>query len=331
MPQDHDEPVQLPLKLRAALETLADDLLKGQCLIFLGAGASIDRESAEDLPTGEELSKTLAAKCELEWNRYVPLSTTAFYYESFFTRKNLNAFLKEQIEKPGIEPSRTIRTLVEIVEILEQKGQPVFILTTNYDRHFETAYQQRMKRSPHVIIYRGAEDPNLLNAQLHEGLDTDPRYWYPTKAGAYLYKMHGCISQADPSSDERSLVVTEEDYINFLANTMSEDPKKWLANVVCGRIALSTILFIGYSLSDWNFRVIFKATAERAHHRRSYAVQYFSPSADRLARQREEDRWQTSVDFWSAKNVRVIDADAAAFTGHLLGAVRAAAGVGVLV
>jgi SIR2-like domain len=331
MPQDQDGPVRLPLKLRAQLETLAGDLLKGECLIFLGAGASVDRASAEDLPTGEELSKALAAKCEMEWHRYVPLSTTAFYYESFFTRKNLNAFLKEQIEKPGIEPSRTIRTLIEIVEILEQRAQPVFVITTNYDRHFETAYRERLNRDPHVIVYRGAEDPNLLNVQLHEGLDVDPQYWHPAWPGAYLYKMHGCISRADPRADEHSLVVTEEDYINFLANALSEDPKKWLAHEVRGRIALSTVLFIGYSLSDWNFRVIFKATAERSHHRTSYAVQYFSPPSDPLAREREEERWQTSVEFWSRKNVAVINADAAAFMGHLLSAVRAAAGVGALV
>jgi len=329
MPQDQETAVQFPVKYRAQLETLATDLLKGECLIFLGAGASVDRASTEDLPTGEELSKILAEKCNLEWHRYVPLSTTAFYYEFFFTRRKLNALLKAQIEKPGIEPSRTIRTLVEIVEMLEQRNQPVFVVTTNYDRHFETAYRERLGRESHVVIYRGAEDPNHLKAKLHEGLNFDPEYWYPTGPGTHLYKMHGCISQVNPGADEHSLVITEEDYINFLANAMSDDQNKRLANFVRGRIALSTILFVGYSLSDWNFRVIFKATAERVQQRTSYAVQYFSPPDDPKAREREEDRWQASVGFWSRKNVEIINADAAAFMSHLLDAVRVEAGAKV--
>jgi hypothetical protein len=305
----------LPLKYRALLETLADKLEKGRCLIFLGAGASVDLAAPADLPTGQELAKELAAKCHLEWHRYVPLSTTAFYYEFFYTREGLNDLLQARIGNPAIAPSRTIRKLVEIVELLEQRGKQVFIVTTNYDQHFERAYRERLQRDPQVIVYRGAEDPNNNEAQLHLGMDESPEFWRPQEPTTYLYKMHGSIS--NPGG--QGLVVTEEDYINFLANAQSYDPQKSLAAEVRGRIGRSTVLFVGYSLADWNFRVIFKATAERnrSDQRESVAVWSFAPPEDPLEHEREQDRWQAAVEFWGRKKVRVVDRDAFEFMSHL--------------
>jgi len=128
----------LAMPYRGMLKTLASKLEEGTCVIFLGAGAAIDR-LAPDLPTGEKLSSELAAECDLEWHHYVPLSTTAFYYEFYYTRDLLNEFLKHRIGNPAVQPSRTIRKLVEIAVLLEGRGKQVFIVTTNYDRKFEEA------------------------------------------------------------------------------------------------------------------------------------------------------------------------------------------------
>jgi len=315
MPDDILLPIaDLPLKLQGPLETLASKLQKGSCLIFLGAGAAVDHE-APDLPTGAELSQELAAKCKLDWHKYVPLSTMAFYYEFFFTRDLLNDYLFERVGNPAIKPSRTIRKLVEIAEVLEHQGKQVFIVTTNYDLQFERAYRDRLGRDPKVIIYRGAEDPNDKEAKLHQGLDDDPEFWRPTEPTTYLYKLHGCIS----SREGHGLVVTEEDYINFLANAQHDDPNKRLATEVRGRIGRSTVLFVGYSLADWNFRVIFKATAERspADQKESYAVQYFKPPDDPLEREREEQRWDAAQAFWARKKVTVLNRDAFEFMSYL--------------
>lgn len=306
----------LSLRYRGALRNLADKLNNGTCLIFLGAGAAVDSASP-DLPTGEELSKELAIEVELEWHHYVPLSTIAFYYEFFNTRDTLNKYLVRKLTDSNIQPSRTIRKLVEIVKFLEDRHQKVFIITTNYDQQFEAAYRSQMGRDPHVVIYRGAEDPNRKDAKLHVGLENPeyPEYWRATETATYLYKMHGCISDAKG----HGLVITEEDYINFLANAQHEDPRRRLPVEVRGKIALSTVLFVGYSLADWNFRVIFKATAERDHadQQPSYAVQYFSPPEDPTKREREEERWEASVEFWRDKKVTVLNRDAYEFMSDL--------------
>ena len=296
----------------AALEHLAKQILSGKCLAFLGAGASVD-PTKEDLPTAVELSKSLAERCRLEWHEYIPLSTVAFYYEFFFARDSLNGLLKETIAAPTITPSRTLEKLVEVLELVEQRNQSTTIVTTNYDMHFETAYRQRLDRDPEVIIYHGAQDPNQKGIKLHLDVE-DPEFWAPSGLTA-LYKMHGCISRATG----QNLVITEEDYINFLTNALGSDPNKRLLHYVRGRMALSTILFVGYSLSDWNFRVIFKATAE-GRGTRSYAVQY-SSSEDEMS-DFDRTRWNALVEFWAHREVDIINVDGAQFMEDLLDAAR---------
>ena len=289
------------------LELLAEELLDERCLIFLGAGASIDQTN-EDLPTAKELSKEMASKCSLEWHEYVPMSTVAYYYEFFFTRAKLNRFLDRRIADPKIQPSSTIRTLIQIIKHLERQNKKCFVVTTNYDRHFENAYEEEFDGPPGVIVYNGANDPNR-HTKLHEGIEGDSEYWLP-KSLTYLYKMHGCIS--DPG--ERNLVITEEDYINFLTNSLSQDPGRRLLHYVKGRIALSTILFIGYSMTDWNFRVIFKATAEDQG-RTSFAVQLNSPPQDNHL---EQARQAALVKFWGERKIDIVNSDAAEFMKDLL-------------
>ena len=53
-----------------------------------------------------------------------------------------------------------------------------------------------------------------------------------------------------------SLVLTEDDYIDFLVR-MSGDPGL-LPPVIQSSLTSKMLLFVGYSLADWTFRVIFR-------------------------------------------------------------------------
>jgi hypothetical protein len=297
---------------RATLELLAQSLLDEKCLIFLGAGASID-QTRTDLPTARELSKEMAERCKLEWHEYVPLSTTAFYFEFLYTRPMLNQFLVERISNSDIEPTETIEALVKIVRQLEDRNKKCLVVSTNYDQHFENAYQAEFGRPPGVIVYNGANNPNAKGTALHAGLNADPDFWLP-ELSTYIYKMHGCIS--DPG--DQNLVITEEDYINFLTNSLSQDPKKRLLHYVRGKLALSTILFVGYSLSDWNFRVLFKATAED-NSTSSFAVQLNVPST---GNEQERVRQAALVKFWGQRKIDIINTQADRFMQDLLASVE---------
>ena len=178
-------------------------------------------------------------------------------------------------EQDRIPPSTTIKRLIELIEIVESKGVKAFVITTNYDRHFERAYFDRFHCQPCVAVYRGGSDPADRAAKLNYSPTGEPlaAYWEPADRNlTILYKMHACISYAK----ERGVVITEEDYINFLTNALNGGLEKQIPFHVMGQLETSTIVFIGYSLADWNFRTIFKATVERRLNKdiRSYAVQY---------------------------------------------------------
>jgi hypothetical protein len=299
------------------IRLLAKALLEDQCLIFLGAGASrSDNGEQPALPTALELGLEMAKACQLDFPSYLPLSTIAFYFEFFFNRAYLNDFIRDRIDRADVPIPKTITHVVEIVRFLEQIGKSSFVITTNYDRLFERAYEKATGTKPCVITYHGAWDPHDRAAQLHSGLNLDAEFWRPTQPTT-LYKMHGCVSDIDGRArTQPNLVVTEEDYINFLTNALSHDHEKSLLQHVRGLIALSNILFLGYSLTDPNFRVVFKATAE-SRKNDSYAVQFFD-DADPNVTQLDRTRWESTGAFWRDKKVQILNARSSAFTHDLL-------------
>lgn len=319
-----NSPGVLNIRYRQTLETLAEILLDADrdCVFFLGAGASIDENAPLDLPTGVELAEKLARECGLEWHRNIPLSTIAFYYEFLRDRPRLNRLLKSEIGNRDIEPSGSITRLIEIIEILERRGQRTFVITTNYDQHFERAYSRKFDNDPDVLIYQGARNPHDRNIRLNRDRNGElrvlPDCWTP-KRPTTLFKMHGCITHAE----DQGLVITEEDYINFLTNALGQhDPYKRLPPAIMGRVAEGTILFVGYSLEDWNFRTIFKATVE-AHTaaNKSYAIQYWDLSNET---DMQVTRREALTEFWGRKGVHILNVKACDFMDDLLAAMTTA-------
>jgi NAD-dependent SIR2 family protein deacetylase len=308
------------IEIHGAARTIRDSLVDGDCVIFLGAGAAKDK-SKEDFPDANELSAELAKQCGLEWIEYVPLATTAFFYESVYSRTGLHKFLRDKIDRQDILPSETVEAVAELALILQKRGKAVFIVTTNYDQTFERAYRKLADGvDPNVIKYRGAISPHDKAAELYDGLKgKSPQYWRARPGQTYLYKMHGCISEAE--GNKPMVVITEEDYVNFLANALHEISTRRVLYELTSRMAGSTTLFIGYSLSDWNFRVIFKATAEGTGDQPSYAIQYKSKAAGAVEFERQ--RWNAAVRFWDRKSLTVINCEAHQFVRYLIEQVNA--------
>jgi len=55
-----------------------------------------------------------------------------------------------------------------------------------------------------------------------------------------------------------SMVLTERDYFEFVINLNKSDDKDILPSIIRTELATSSLLFIGYSLEDINFRAIFQ-------------------------------------------------------------------------
>ena len=123
--------------------------------------------------------------------------------------------------------------------------------------------------------------------------------------------MHGCITDAE----DHHLVVTDEDYINFISNARSDSDIKRLPWHVEALLGSSTVLFVGYSLEDWNFRVFFKATGEK-NDRKKYAIQYLPPLPTESSIERAKRK--AIINFWDRKGVDILNVKADIFMKDLL-------------
>jgi len=123
--------------------------------------------------------------------------------------------------------------------VLAELPLPVY-LTTNYD-DFMTRALTRKNRDPKREICRWNTLTRTEPSRFDDG-------YQPTPANPVVFHLHGHTQIAS------SIVLTEDDYFDFLVN-VSRDPL-----VVPPRIqkALTetSVLFIGYGLADWNFRVL---------------------------------------------------------------------------
>jgi hypothetical protein len=149
----------------------------------------------------------------------------------------------------------------EVHHVLVSLDLPLY-LTTNYDSCMTEALAARGREPQREIC--------LWNDDLY-GLSTlfedDPTY-EPTPEAPLVYHLFG--------SDEvvESLVLAEDDYLDFLVRISAEmeriHPTIWAA------LANSSLIFLGCSLHDWEFRMILHglvATRRRRHRFKHAAVQ----------------------------------------------------------
>ena len=104
-----------------------------------------------------------------------------------------------------------------------------------------------------------------------------------------ILKVHGAIDRAD--SEQDSYVITEDNYIDYLTRT---DISTLLPVTLAAKFRQSHILFLGYSLSDWNLRAIFhRIWRDRRRGSKSWAIQ-LGPDA-------------IEQKFWQRREVEILD------------------------
>jgi len=125
-----------------------------------------------------------------------------------------------------------------------------------------------------------------------------------------VYKLHGSLD------DIKSLVLTEDDAIDFVVCMMIEEPP--LPDEIRALFQKHSILFIGsYGLKDWNIRVLLRylcGKEEQKNYIRSFAIQRFEiPAPDHKAAQ----EWKSMVAYWNAKKISIYNCDALEFLREL--------------
>jgi hypothetical protein len=118
------------------------------------------------------------------------------------------------------------------------------VITTNFDTHFEDALYAANKR-PFVSVYRN-------NIETVERTDDYPSL-YPTPNEPFVLKIHGDIRHSPGS-----IVLTEEDYIQFVLRMSDKGVYDPIPEVARAYLAKCATLFLGYSLRDYNLRLLFR-------------------------------------------------------------------------
>lgn len=256
---------------------LFEAVKKRQCVLFLGAGvhypppdgSSYSYPEADRPPLGDAFSRQLAKESideldeesagdpspadggneqtELQWKRKqreeerekkrtylrthaANLQRISWYYEVHRDRSRLVNKIKAAVETDR-QPSPIVRALAEI-------DFPV-VITTNYDRLFEKALRL-VGKEPIVGIYE---------------CNTRAGKYFPGTAQAkepWLFKMHGCISEP------ASIVITDEDYIHFVMRMTDSVATNPVPLKISVQFNDWPTLFVGYSLLDYNLRLLFR-------------------------------------------------------------------------
>jgi hypothetical protein len=187
--------------------------------------------------------------------------------------------------------------------VLAELPLPVYI-TTNYDSFMVRALQSRKKRPQRALCrWNKYIQGNSSIFEQESGFD-------PTPEDPVVYHLHGHDQVPE------SLVLAEGDYLDFLVN-ISRDQYKLPARIQ-EALAGASLLFIGYSLQDWSFRVLFRGVVQSTDpslRRVSVTVQ-LPPRAS--ADQPDQERVQAYLDeYYRGMQIRVFWGTAREFAAEL--------------
>ena len=215
-------------------DTLLRRIERGTCTPFLGAGASGDA-----IPLGSQIAHEWAKKYGYPLTDPHDLVQVA----QFLAVKKEPLYPKEEIQElfsgypsPKFAPDHPYSVLASL---------PLKIyLTTNYDDFMVQALTMAGKK-PVREFCRWTSRPSFeAMPQVFDDADFEPSVETPL-----VYHLHGEVEKP------ASLVLTEDDYVEFLVNMARADI---IPPLIRATMAESMLLFIGYRLADWSFRVLYR-------------------------------------------------------------------------
>lgn len=278
------------------MNLIIDRIYEGRCVPFLGAAVNVSDKNRDyaGLPLGVDVAKEFIKEIDFKGRDDRDLARITLQFEFETDRPQLITRLKTILPDQNCNPSPLLRTLANLPLKL--------IVTTNYDRLMECA----LKNKDFKII-----------VQPHEGFENKPEIQQQFKElalykGLILYKIHGTFSgnrepkNSQAQEDQSTVVITEDDYIKFLTLIDKQEERIGVPKIISSRFTYSTLLFLGYSLEDWDFRTIYKGLIEtlpQNQSRKSFAIQ--------------KDPSEFWINFWQKKGVEIYNIDLYDFADQL--------------
>jgi SIR2-like domain len=271
-------------------EMIVDRFHDRRCVPFLGAGANIGRKDPlyEGLPLGGEVANLFATKLKYPKRQAAELARIALEYQIRTDRSYLLDFLRDALPDDKRSPSPLLDTLARLPLEL--------VITTNYDRLLERAFRNADHKFETLVQPADGFDDVPNTKALFDRLEHFPE--------TIVYKLHGSFENGAGGSP--SVIITEDDYIDFLAVHEKESERIGVPRFIRSKLVPNTLLFLGYGLQDWDFRTLYRGIVSRLNKhdkRRSFAIQ------------RKPVRYW--VRYWENQGITIVDLDVYEFAEQL--------------
>jgi hypothetical protein len=199
------------------------------------------------------------------------------------------------------------RLFASLPPLFREKGVPhQLIVTTRYDLALEAAFLEAGEEFD-IVSYLASGPARGKFCHIDpqgRGRLIDLPNTYATELSlderTVILKLHGQVDRG-PEREWESFVVTEDDYIDYLAQTEIAGA---LPVALAAKLRRSHFLFLGYTMADWNLRVILnRLWSDQPLSYRSWAVQ---PEPKPLERE-----------FWRRRDVEVHELPLEQYAGIL--------------
>jgi DNA-binding SARP family transcriptional activator len=279
------------------LDEIAQAAAAGRLVIVLGPGVNVDGNGAnvDGPPVRAELASRLAEAFACPAEHAGELTKVAQYVAVTRGVGPLYDELHALLDREHA-PGPVHRFLADLPALLRERSIPQpLIVSTNYDRALERAFADSGESADVVTYVSLGRDRGRFLHRTADGrtcVITQPNAYadVPLDERPVLLKIHGEVDLG-PDRAAESFVISEDDYIGYLAETGISGV---LPVTVAARLRRSHFLFLGYALVDWSFRVFLQRLwPDEQPAYRSWAVQ---PGATALER-----------DFWRRRAVELLD------------------------
>jgi hypothetical protein len=304
----------------------------GDVIPFLGAGVPLSNRNPnrpwaanEDfLPNGVELARYLAKRSGMPVWQLRDTDNLA-RVASYFRVTNRDVTLARELQSIFTKGNPT-DTHQLIASMLRKLKHPLLIVSTNYDLLMEKALEGleydrvihcgELRGEYSVLLWKStwSEPKAVTDDELKKEIDLSQR--------TVLYKMHGSVDTVsypglgvNPEDDQ--FVITEEHYVDFLSRINAFPPA--VPNAIKAYFGSYSFLFLGYSLDDWNLRVILhslKGILTRSADKPVANLLGFKSPRTHWAIQRDPTEYDQKV--WQSRNVVIGNRDLNQFVMELL-------------
>ncbi len=276
-----------------AYELIAEHLLSGKIVPVLGAGANLGyrppdvryQRRGRYLPSGKELAKELA-----RFGHYpradvhdLDLARVSQYVVAKLDEDSLKDELHD-VFAADYPPTRLHHFLARLARHTREAGaarECMLLMTTNYDDALEQAFRDVGEPYDLVTYINVEEGRGLFRHIPFEGKPAviwKPNEYTDLPLGrrTVIAKIHGAV---DRLNGEDSFVITEDDYVDYITRA---DIAHLFPITLAHKIKKSHFLFLGYSLRDWNFRVMLYRLRKGGTKRQSWAIEADPDPVDRV-------------------------------------------------